>query len=511
MTLGFNVSSALVNLTQIPLVVVPYLGGKYGYGDTVSAVARASRVFMGSGLSRTDKDLLGQDTEARAAPSLENIDFSKAPAKMKHYATLARIAGDNGVFGRSLTQDILNVDGSVPLLDKVNAVSGFVFHHGERMNRQIGMIATYDLELKRMETKPTDAEKGMNKTEREETAAMNAINMTNLLNGSSSTAGAPRIAQNAIGSVALMYKRYGISMYYMMFKTAREALKSQDSKVRKAAMLQIGGIFGSAALIAGVRGVPMFGVAALLYDMAKDDDEDDFRTVVNKWVGATAYTGGLNAITGLEIGSRVGLSDLLFRDNNSKPDQSTILSMVEMLGGPALGIALRAERGIKMINDGEVSRGIEQMLPAAFGNGLKALRYASEGATTVRGDPIMEEVSAWNVAGQAFGFAPAEYTRQLEINANEKGKDRATTEARTKLLRKFYTATRLGDASEAQDVMEDIVKFNSKHPTIAITGSTIRDSMKKHAQTSMMMQKGVVYNKKRYSDVMQSLSEFNED
>jgi hypothetical protein len=511
MTLGFNVSSALVNLTQVPLVVMPYLGGKYGYGDTASALARASRVFMGSGLSRTDKDLLGQDTEARAAPSLENIDFSKAPAKMKHYATLARIAGDNGVFGRSLTQDILNVDGSVPLLDKVNAVSGFVFHHGERMNRQIGMIATYDLELKRMETKPTAAEKGMSRAEREEAAATNAINMTNLLNGSSSTAGAPRIAQNALGSVALMYKRYGVSMYYMMFKTAREALKSQDAEVRHAAMRQIGGIFGSAALIAGVRGVPMFGVAALLYDMAKDDDEDDFRTVVNKWVGATAYSGGLNAITGLEIGSRVGLSDLLFRDNNSKPDQSTILSMVEMLGGPALGIALRAERGIKMINDGEVSRGVEQMLPAAFGNGLKALRYASEGATTVRGDPIMDEVSPWNVAGQAFGFAPAEYTRQLEINANEKGKDRATTETRTKLLRKFYTATRLGDSSEAQDVMEDIVKFNSKHPTIAITGTTIRDSMKKHAQTSTMMQKGVVYNKKRYSDVMQSLSEFNED
>lgn len=511
MTLGFNVSSALVNLTQIPLVVMPYLGGKYGYGDTASAIARATRVFMGSGLSRTDKDLLGQDTEARAAPSLENIDFSKAPAKMKHYATLARIAGDNGVFGRSLTQDILNIDGSVPLLDKVNAVSGFVFHHGERMNRQIGMIATYDLELKRMETKPTAAEKDMNKQEREEAAAINAINIANLLNGSSSTAGAPRIAQGAIGSIALMYKRYGISMYYMMFKTAREALKSQDVEVRHAAMRQIGGIFGSAALIAGVRGVPMFGVAALLYDMAKDDDEDDSRTVVNKWVGATAYSGGLNAITGLEIGSRVGLSDLLFRDNNSKPDQSTILSMVEMLGGPALGIALRAERGLKMINDGEVSRGIEQMLPAAFGNGLKSLRYASEGATTVRGDPIMEEVSTWNLAGQAFGFAPAEYTRQLEINANEKGKDRATTEARTKLLRKFYTATRLGDSSEAQDVMEDIVKFNSKHPTIAITGSTIKDSMKKHAQTSMMMQKGVVYNKKRYSDVMQSLSEFNED
>lgn len=511
MTLGFNVSSALVNLTQIPLVVMPYLGGKYGYGDTASAIARATRVFMGSGFSRTDKDLLGQDTEARAAPSLENIDFSKASAKMKHYATLARIAGDNGVFGRSLTQDILNVDGSVPLLDKVNAVSGFVFHHGERMNRQIGMIATYDLELKRMETKPTAAERGMNKQEREEAAAINAINMTNLLNGSSSTAGAPRIAQNALGSVALMYKRYGVSMYYMMFKTAREALKSQDAEVRHAAMRQIGGIFGSAALIAGVRGVPMFGVAALLYDMAKDDDEDDFRTVVNKWVGATAYSGGLNAVTGLEIGSRVGLSDLLFRDNNSKPDQSAILSMVEMLGGPALGIGLRAERGIKMINDGEVSRGIEQMLPAAFGNGLKALRYATEGATTVRGDPIMDEVSTWNVAGQAFGFAPAEYTRQLEINANEKGKDKATTEARTKLLRKFYTATRLGDSSEAQDVMEDIVKFNSKHPTIAITGSTIRDSMKKHAQTSMMMQKGVVYNKKRYSEVMQSLSEFNED
>jgi hypothetical protein len=176
-----------------------------------------------------------------------------------------------------------------------------------------------------------------------------------------------------------------------------------------------------------------------------------------------------------------------------------------------LGVASRVERGLKLINEGHTERGIEQMLPSAIGNMMKAMRFGTEGANTLRGDPITGELGPWNTFAQFFGFAPAEYTRQLEINANEKGKDKATTEARTKLLRKFYTATRLGDSSEAQDVMEDIVKFNSKHPSIAITGSTIRDSMKKHTQTSMMMQKGVVYNKKRYSEVMQSLSEFNED
>jgi hypothetical protein len=71
---------------------------------------------------------------------------------------------------------------------------------------------------------------------------------------------------------------------------------------------------------------------------------------------------------------------------------------------------------------------LRKILPTGFSNALKSIRYATEGANTMRGDPIVGEMSYANAAGQFFGFAPAEYTRQLEINANVKGIDRAVSE-----------------------------------------------------------------------------------
>jgi hypothetical protein len=47
-TLGFNVSSAVVNLSQIPLFVVPYLGARYGYEKTINAFMGAGHMVLSS-------------------------------------------------------------------------------------------------------------------------------------------------------------------------------------------------------------------------------------------------------------------------------------------------------------------------------------------------------------------------------------------------------------------------------------------------------------------------------
>ena len=73
------------------------------------------------------------------------------------------------------------------------------------------------------------------------------------------------------------------------------------------------------------------------------------------------------------------------------------------------------------------------MLPA-FGTGwMKSYRYATEGARTLRGDPITEAIDLRAIIGQFTGFSPASYTKQLELNAVEKRKDRNIQERRTKL------------------------------------------------------------------------------
>jgi hypothetical protein len=517
MTLGFNLSSALVQTAQIPIVVYPYLALRKGNNPIKAAKAftRAMKTYMGSGFEREVEGLTGKKVKMKAMFSLDNYDFDdpNLPEKIKMYETLVRVGRANGQFNRSQMYDILDVQkGDKNILSQVNALSGSMLHHTERMNREVSLMAAYDLELQRMREKPEASERGLTNQQMEERAAENAIYLTEITNGSISAAAAPSIAQTGIGKVLFMYKRYGVSMYYMMFKTAREAYSDADPAVRRAALAQLGGIFGSSALLAGVKGIPMFGIAAMVYNILKGDDEDDFETITRNYLGELPYKGILNAATGLELSNRIGLADLIFRDSMSPKDQGAVATALELLGGPVIGSVERMNRGFKTwTEDGDFMRGMEQMLPSAIGNGLKSIRYATQGANTLRGDPIISEVSPWNIGAQLFGFAPAEYIRQLEDNANRKRIDRTIAEDKTKLLRHYYMAVRVGDQQGASDVMKKIMDFNKKHPEVGIDADTIIRSMTQHMKTTATMYHGIVLSPTERARALREMQDFEDE
>jgi hypothetical protein len=465
--LGFNISSALVNLTQVPLIVLPYLGGKYGLGQSQRALREATRVYSGSGLQR-EVEVYGTEGETakrKAMPSIDNYDFDdpNLSPEVKKYATLARVARDMGQLNRSMLYDVLEVDGRKNPLAAVNAASGFFFHHGERMNRQVAMMATYNLELERLKK----AEPGLSQAEREQRAAEEAVYVSQLTNGGVSAASAPRIAQNSLGKVLFMFKSYGVSMYYLLYKITREAFGNQPPEVQKAARKQLAYIFGTAALFSGLRGLPLFGVLAMIYDMFKEDDDEDFGTVVRSNVGELWYKGLVNSITGLSIAERTGLSDLIFRENPFAGDQATLAdNFANYFGGPVYGAASRIKRGMDLISEGELQRGVEAIMPVAVSNVLKSYRFATEGANTMRGDPIVGDIGAWNVAAQMLGFTPAEYTKQLEINAALKGIDKTVTTNRSKYLQQMNVARREGDTAEYTEARTRLEKLYVKHPTL---------------------------------------------
>ena len=510
-TLGFNVSSAVVNMSQVPLVLMPYLGGKYGYPETMKALGSATKLFFGSGLKRNAEMSVPtadgkSKIEISAGFSLDNYDFDAkdTPPEIKRLKELSQIAEDYGLLSRSMTHDILDMDEKSTPLNRVNAWSGFIFHHGERMNRQISLIASYELELDRM---AKDGEK-INSASRTE-AAKRAIQITELLNGGASAGSAPLLAKNSIGKIMFMYKRYGVSMYYMMFKTAREAMKSEDKKVRDAAMRQILGIYASAGMMAGVQGLPMFGIMAAVYNMFKGDDEDDAETAARKYLGEGLFNGAVNYLTGTAVANRIGLSDLLINSTGYREQDNAVLAFLQLMGGPVYGVADRLQQGVKLINEGETERGLERMLPAGIANGFKGIRFATEGANTLRGDPITGEMHPANAYAQMFGFAPAEYTRQLEINASLKNIERRATKERTKVLRDYYIAARSGDADGMSDALDDMFKFNKLHPTAAITAETIQNSMAQHMKTSQEMYHGVTLNKKLRPELLQNAAEYD--
>ena len=512
-TLGFNVSSAVVNMSQVPLVMVPYLGGKYGYPETMKALGAATKVFMGSGRKRKVKMTVptadGQEKiELTGGFSLDNYDFDAkdTPPEIKQLKELSEIADKYGLLDRSMTSDMLDMNEKSSPLDRINAYSGLIFHHGERMNRQISLIMSYNLELERM----TKDGKKIDAAARTE-AAKRAVEVAEIMNGGASAGSAPLLAKNSLGKVLFMYKRYGVTMYYMMFKTAREAMKSEDEKVRKAAMRQIAGIYASAGLMAGVQGLPMFGIAAAIYNLFKGDDEDDFETAARKYLKEGMFNGAVNYFTGTAVANRIGLSDLLFNSTGYKEQDNAILSFLQLVGGPAYGVADRLQQGAKMIMEGETERGLERMLPSGIANAMKGVRFGTEGANTLRGDPITGDISAWNVGAQFFGLAPAEYTRQLEINAAEKNIERRALKERTKMLRDYYVAARVGDGEGMSDALDGMFKFNDRHPTYAITAETIKNSMAQHMRTTQEMYHGVTLNKKLRSELLQDAAEYDGD
>ena len=508
-TLGFNLSSALVNMANVPMIVAPYLKGKYADAAVAGALGDAAKLFTGSGRKANMAVLGGEGrtTEMDVMPSITN--YAPDSEMGKRYATAIELWNKQGQLNRSQLYEIINGDTRTGVMSKFNAMSGWMFHHGERMNREVTLVAAYNLELDRLK------KQGITGVEAETKAATEAMYVNELTNGGISAAAAPRFAQNPIGKMVFMFKRYGVSMYYMMFKTFKEATQGNTPEERKAAWKQLGGIAGMSALMAGAQGIPMYGAFSLLYAMFCDDDDEDFDTVTRKYLGEFLYKGPVEYATNLAIAGRITLNDLIVRDAKGGSSAGTFSQQLfQALGGPVVGVADRIDRGFSKINEGNFWRGMEDLLPSAIANGLKGVRYATEGTTTLRGDPITGDVSAYNVVAQMLGFAPADYTRQLEINSAEKGIDKNLSERSSKLKQKYYTAKRNGDTDSMADIKEKMLEIGAKHPELGINGRTINDILKRsmtaQERATKEMLHGVRYNKKRLAEVKASLAEYED-
>jgi hypothetical protein len=313
-----------------------------------------------------------------------------------------------------------------------------------------------------------------------------------------------------MGRVVFMFKRYGISMLYLQAKTIKTALSNEPPEVKAAARKQLAGIYGMAALFAGAQGVPLFGIAAFIYNLFADDDDDDLETATRKYMGEMLTYGPLSYYTNIDFSGRVSMTDLLIRDMRIGDKPDFVTGVLTALGGPVVGVASKMERGLGLMREGHIERGVEQILPTAIGNMVKATRLYSEGANTLRGDPITGDVNAWNVGAQFFGFSPANYQRQLEINNINKGIDKYVNTQKTSLLRRYYIADRTGDMDARQEVRDELQSLFEKHPALGSLSQVIRDSMESHKRTTKKMVNGVLYSDKMMREVRENADEMDD-
>lgn len=525
-TLGANVSSALIDMAAIPMVFYPYLKARHPGQSVVSAFAEAHKVFFGSGNTHQVESYLtsGLDdnalTEAakkaglsgrdihtvRAWYSMLNYDYGSATdPRVKRLETLAKRMMEMGQIQRLSRFDDADAMGEGMTLSKINSIQGILMQGSERIRREIGGIAAYNLALDRLEAegKPITQE-AMDK------AAQDAVDFVEATSGGLSSISAPRLSQSNLGSVMFMYKRYGLTMLYHQFKMLQQ-MRDLDPETRSAARRQLGLTMAMSFLFAGARGMPMMGIAAVIYNMFKDDDDDDFKTMLDKTLGVGGSSGVINALLNTEVSSRISLTDMLWRDTPGNEDRSTANIAALIFGGPLYGTADRFKRGVDLIGKGYYERGFESMLPAAASNFAKGIRYAVEGTTTLKGDPITKDVNAFNVLTQMIGFAPADYTRAQERTTILEAGDKAMNDRKVKLLQELYVASKAADGEGIMDVMEDIQKFNKQYPYNPITGDTISRSRRQHARAQRDMIHGHLPETSRRGFWLDQLRAMGED
>jgi hypothetical protein len=564
-TIGFNASSALVNLSQIPLVVGPYLTSKFGAAETSIALGRASK-FVGASkisideyydikevsttdadgvISRDDVYTLKADQEKKIRDT--SATKAEADAKIKHFnrmIPLVKMARERGQIHHSTIADQLGVNDAgrqknknpaLRFLDGTSALSAVMFNAAERFNRQTTVAASYDLNLDKLDAMheakgdkkfysavqakfidvPSSSEARM------QLAADEALYFAQETNGGSVLETAAGYSQQGIGRLALMYKSYGLQMYYTMIKSAKLAADNMFAKdaegkeLRNMALKQAMGVHLSALFFAGVQGLPLYGMVSMIWNMFLDNEEDDARTITRKYLGEGWYKGAVTALTGTDVASRVSLSNLLLQENRFNKDPSLEESLGFYLGGPALSTGTRLYRAYGDLNSseyGSFERGIESLMPAGLTNAWRSTlgRYAREGGIrSRRKDPIYDDMTAGDFAAQALGFPPAEYTYRQEISGRNKGVEKAVTEKRSMLTKKFYVAQRMGDHEVMAEVMRDISTHNKRHPTAALTGEQITKSVKSHMKTSADMHNGVTVNPIMKYAIMRSNRDYN--
>jgi len=251
--------------------------------------------------------------------------------------------------------------------------------------------------------------------------------------------------------------------------------------------------------MAGIRGAYFYKIilpiAASVMGAAglinKDDDPEELlrKTVLNatgdttigRAVGGMIMDGAPGYLMGMNLSDRIGVSDLGIRPSNRelKPEDQWNYG-VEQLGGPALQTLHSMWSGAHKLADGDIVRGLEGMLPAAFRNGLKAIDYARNGVTNAAGDQIVDKVAPQDVLKQAIGLAPAEISDRYARNTFQTNAQKRILDERSAALRPAAAAQNDHDANAASAAQERVKEFNAKHPEDKITKASAKSTKNRH-------------------------------
>ena len=550
-TIAGNVSSALVNLTQVILIVIPGLIAKHGPVKGMRAFNDALKLYMSGGWDNNkgfapDITYAMKDGVRRSQENADKGLIKQDEVVSQELLDLYDYGVQHSVFKRGLGYELTEMrkktsDDFTGNRAKVEGILGWMFQNTERFNREVTFTASFMADRNMTRNKDGKFSVGTGGKTIEQ-AREEAQDFTREAHGTALPEVGPRYFQSGWGKTMFTFKRYGHAMLSLIAKLFYQSMKGNEQarsdlateiaklgtdpankeqvdtlykeienlkEIKNVARKQLLGIYGLSFTVAGLQGMPLYGATNVLAEMinALLDDEDDeffdFDESVRDMFGDLGYKGPLNKLLNLDIASRTGFSNLIFRDDHRRLGEVGLPTyMLEMSLGPSFSYALSLSRAAKDFDQGNIQRGIEQTLPAFLRNPAKAIRYANEGARN-RSGAVLTELNGFDAFMQVFGFTNEDLSLTYERNNTMKRAERKILERRTGLLTAAYLAKSSGDRDLYDDILEKIDKFNKSEggKRNPITRQVIDSSYKGKERSVEESMNGVSISKK-YRDYL---------
>ena len=541
-----SVKTAAAQMTAMPIFVAPVLTSNHGFNPfkVAKEMAKSLAIFGTTGIKRTADD----GTVSWEFPSMVNNQLVKLTGDEKLAAQwmldrgISESTQANDLMGRRNVSTSKATSTAARTYKAAATVMTGLFHHTERMVREVTFMTSYRLYRKDInpDTKKTYThEEALRAAEAETREALGNYHASNRPRGLVANAERQVLinAHKPSGRAILQFKMFPAFVTTFFVRNAYRMFAGLDAKDRAKAMTQFVGTLTMSTALAGYVGIPgatmamgaIQGILNAIRNLAGDDDDDPLEKrnlefwFRNIWLPQTFGNvkigdhtldevldrGLIATMSGYDISSSLSMNNMWFPDVKESATAAATMQeyLLSMMGPGASLLTKQIPQAIDYFNKGEVMRGIEQLSPAFVRGVLTAERYEKEGALTSSGAAIKEaeEFTQGQLWAQRFGFATEGLVAQREAIFKLQGEILKVKQERTKLLDRLDLEINKGDDDDVEKALEKIQKFNSRNPFALIEYKDVKQSLEKQAKRRMQSDRGMSIDKHYYPQVAEAL------
>ena len=483
----------MINMSQPWLVTAPIMGGKYGFGNSYSALKDAFNLIKGPlskeaweskfGLKAFTDPVQTEKAFNVVDQLIDHINRSGDP-RASQFVELIEELRDINIIDINVLTELRQIAEGVQggLATNTLDASRILGHLTEVSNRVVTAIAAYNLAI--------------NNGDSVAEAKKYAADMVSQTQFNYSSENKPPLFQPGgplkwAAPLMFQFMQWPQHMYALLIRNVHGAMfdKTLSDEEKAAYRKSTLGLLGTHLAVGGMIGMALQPIKfALGMAMMAFGDEDEPYTFANAISGRTfdnmmagimtelfgdtmgrAVSHGLPTLLGTDLSARMSMGTLYFVDLRGDTAESVLGSFAASFGGATLNQVMNWGNALNKAAEGDVLRGVEQASPKIARDALRAIRYYNEGLVNNAGDSVIpaKDLSFAEVFLQGIGFSPDEVSKFYSGQTAIKGAQGYARDRRDQIIRSFV------EDGMNSETMREVAEFNRAYPSMRITRSTL--------------------------------------